>query len=182
MDAQTYTELLNEHRDLVFSRALYVLRDHEEAEDVTQEAFLRLWRAGDGVDPERLGGWLLRVVHNLCVDHARRRKVVRTRLGRPVPDGAADVAASAPSAAPDWALRLDERQRRLLDAMATLPPQTRDVMLMHYYQGMKLQEIADALDKTVAALKVQIHRARRSLRGVLAADEDWAPVARRETG
>ena len=182
MDARTYTKLLNEHRDRVFSRALYVLRDREDAEDVTQEAFLRLWRSGDDVAPGHVGGWLQRVVHNLCIDQARRRKVVRTHLGRPDPGGAAELVASGAESAPEWALQLDERQRRLLDAMATLTPETRSVMLMHYFQGMKLQEIADALGKTVSALKVQVHRARRSLRCVLEAEENWAPTAGRETG
>jgi RNA polymerase sigma-70 factor (ECF subfamily) len=182
MDAAIYTRLLREHRDRVYSRALFVLRDAEDAEDVTQEAFLRLWRGGDAVSPERVGGWLQRVVHNLCIDQARRRKVVRTHLGRPDPDGVAELVARGPEGAPDGAVQLDERQRRILDAMATLTPETRSVMLMHYYQGMKLQEIADSLGKTVSALKVQIHRARRSLRHVLEAEDDWTRAAGRETG
>ncbi len=182
MDARTYTDLLNEHRDRVFSRALYVLRDREDAEDVTQEAFLRLWRQGDEVDPGRVAGWLARVVHNLCIDQTRRRKVVRTRFGQADTEAAAALPALGPAADPDWALRLDQRQQLILDAMATLSAETRSVMMMHYFQGMKLQEIADELGKTVSALKVQIHRARRNLRTVLVADGAWEPAARRETG
>ena len=182
MDAATYTRLLREHRDRVHARALYVLRDADDAEDVTQEAFLRLWRQGGEVDPERVAGWLARVTHNLCIDQTRRRKVVRSRFGRPDPEAAERLVEGGPQGDPEWAVRLDERQRRLLDAMATLPAETRSVMMMHYWQGMKLQEIADALGKTVSALKVQVHRARRSLRTVLEADADLAPAARRETG
>lgn len=182
MDARTYTDLLNEHRDRVFSRALYVLRDREDAEDVTQEAFLRLWRQGDDVDPGRVAGWLTRVVHNLCIDQTRRRKVVSTHFGQADTEAAARLPALGPAADPDRALRLDQRQQLVLDAMATLSVETRSVMMMHYFQGMKLQEIADTLGKTVSALKVQIHRARKSLRTVLAADGDWEPAARRETG
>jgi RNA polymerase sigma-70 factor (ECF subfamily) len=180
MDARTYTELLSTHRDRVFSRALYVLRDREDAEDVTQEAFLRLWRTGDEVPADRAGFWLQRVAHNLCIDVTRRRKVVRSHFGQPDPDAAELL--SAGTVDPDWHLLLDERQQQLIGAMAVLPAETRSVMMMHYFQGMKLREIAEALDKTVAALKVQIHRARRSLRPVLEAEGFGANLTRRQTG
>jgi len=182
MDAITYTKLLREHRDQVFSRALYVLRDREDAEDVTQEAFLRLWRTGDDVDPERLGSWLARVVHNLCIDQTRRRKVVRTHFGQPDVEAAERLPAAAFGTDPEWRVALDEKQQLLLDAMAVLSAETRSVMMMHYFQGMKLHEIAEALDKTVSALKVQVHRARKSLRTVLESNGDFAPAAKRETG
>ncbi|HPF71967.1 MAG TPA: sigma-70 family RNA polymerase sigma factor [Candidatus Krumholzibacteria bacterium] len=182
MNATTYTRLLDEHRDRVFARALYVLRDREDAEDVTQEAFLRLWRQGDEVDPERVAGWLTRVVHNLCIDQTRRRKVVRTHFGQPDTEAAELLPVESPHAAPDWGLRLDERQRRLLDAMATLPVETRDVMMMHYFQGRRLQDIAADLGKTESAVKVQVHRARKSLRAVLDRDAEGELLARRQTG
>lgn len=182
MDAVTYTRLLAEHRDRVYSRALYVLRDREDAEDVTQEAFLRLWRQGDEVAPERLAGWLARVVHNLCIDQTRRRKVVRTRFGRPDPDAADRLPAGGAQGDPEWNLRLDQRQQLVLDAMATLPVETRSVMMMHYFQGLRLQEIADALGKTETAVKVQVHRARKSLRAVLELGGDPEVLARRQTG
>ncbi|MCP4574240.1 MAG: RNA polymerase sigma factor [bacterium] len=179
MDATTYTRVLNEHRDRVFSRALYVLRDREDAEDVTQEAFLRLWRTGEAIPADRAGYWLQRVVHNLCIDQTRRRKVVRARFGQP------DTEATDRLVAPDsghWATDLDGNQEALLNAMAALPAETRSVMMMHYYQGMKLREIAACLGKTVAALKVQIHRARKTLRPLLEAQGCGAPTARSETG
>ena len=180
MDAKTYTQLLNEHRDRVFSRALYVLREHEDAEDVTQEAFLRLWKSGDEIPADRAGFWLQRVVHKLCIDVTRRRKVVRTHFGLPDTDVATRLPAVQESA--DLSLDLDERQRRVLDAMAALTPETRSVMMMHYFQGMKLREIADILGKTVAALKVQIHRARHTLRPVLEAQNLQPVLVRRQTG
>jgi RNA polymerase sigma-70 factor (ECF subfamily) len=182
MDAALYTSLLAEHRDRVFSRALYVLRDHEDAEDVTQEAFLRLWRQGDAVAPGKHAGWLLRVVHNLCIDQTRRRKVVRSRFGRPDPDLAEQLPATGRTADPAWSLDLDDRQQVLLDALATLPVETRSVMMMHYFEGLRLQDIAAALDKTESAVKVQVHRARKSLRAVLEQASEGGPAARRQTG
>lgn len=182
MKNEIFQKLLEQHRDRVYSHALYSLRDPDDAADVTQEVFVRLWQQLEEIDEDRTGAWLNRVVHNLCIDQARRRKAQRTHFG--TPDTEATDRLVAPRDGlhdPEKALHLDRRQAALLEAMETLTPETRSVMVMHYFQGLKLHEIADQLDKTVSALKVQIHRARKSLRLVLAAP-DAPPSARQETG
>src|SRR4051812_50216482 len=65
----------------VYSFARYLLSNREEAEDVTQEVLLRLWRHQDGVEEERLGAWLLRVTRNACYDLLRRRRSDATQPG-----------------------------------------------------------------------------------------------------
>ncbi len=72
MKRQIYTELLASHKDRIYSHALYSLRDAHDAEDVTQEVFLKLWDRYEEIDPEKIGGWLTRVTHNLCIDQSRR--------------------------------------------------------------------------------------------------------------
>jgi RNA polymerase sigma-70 factor (ECF subfamily) len=182
MDRRRFAELLAQHKDRIYGMALYSLRDAHEAEDVTQEAFLKLWDRYGEIDPDKAGGWLTRVTHNLCVDHARRRRAQRNNFGQPDPEAVqALVAEDGPGADPARSLDLDERQRELLAALDTLTPETRNVMLMHYFQGMKLHEIGEVLGKSVSALKVQIHRARKSLRLVLTAGEA-AATARRGIG
>ena len=180
MNAHLYTKLMDEQRNRLFSRAFYLLRDREDAEDVIQEAYLRLWRQGDDVAERKLTSWLCRVVHNLCIDQTRRRKVIRNRFGQP--DAEAADRLPAGDRDPEHALLLDQEQEHLLTAMDGLPPETRDLLLMHYFQGMKLQEIADVLDKSLAAVKVQLHRARHALRAVLRTNGGTPLDARRETG
>lgn len=183
MNKPRFTELLQTHRNRIYSHALYCLRDPEDAEDITQETFVRLWEQQQPIDPDRTGAWLTRVVHNLCIDQTRRRKAIRSNFGQP--DTTACENLKAPKNAiydPEYQLDLDQRQAALLDALATLPAETRSIMIMHYFQGMKLQEIATALDKTVSALKVQIHRARKSLRLVLTTSLDRSRGAKMETG
>lgn len=187
MDKKIFNQLLAAHRNRVYSYALYCLRNAQDAEDVTQEAFLRLWRSGPEIEGPRLKSWLTRVVHNLCIDETRRRKSLHANLGRP--DSLALEGLVAPVTErndPEQALRLEQKQRMLLDAMATLPPETRSVMLLHYFQGMKLAEIAETLGKKLSSVKVQIHRARKSLRLVLddliEAPQAPPPEAKRETG
>jgi RNA polymerase sigma-70 factor (ECF subfamily) len=180
MDRITFDRVLRDQRHRVYSHAMQCLRDPDDAADVTQEAFLRLWRQGPEVDDERLAAWLVRVVHNLCIDHARRRQTVRKRLGRPDPTALGELRAGDGTADPGDPL--DDRRESLRAALETLPAETRSIMLLHYYQGLKLREIAELLGKNVNSLKVRIHRARKALREVLdEAAADTAPTARRES-
>jgi RNA polymerase sigma-70 factor (ECF subfamily) len=182
MDHDLFTTLLESNRDRVYSHALYCLRDPEDAQDVTQDTFVKLWRKFESLDPGKVPGWLMRVAHNLCIDLIRRRRSQWNNFGYPDSNALEQLPARGPGLDPEGKLHLDQQQRALLDAMETLPPETRSVMVMHYFQEMKLQEIATVLDKTVSALKVQIHRARKSLRLVLTAPCEPGLDVKRETG
>lgn len=174
--------MLESNRDRIYSHALYCLRDPEDAQDVTQDTFVKLWHQFGCIDPGKAAGWLMRVAHNLCIDLIRRRQSQRKNFGWPDPEALDQLPASGTGYDPAEKLGLDQRQQALLDAMETLPADTRSVMIMHYFQEMKLQEIAVVLDKTVSALKVQIHRARKSLRLVLTAPCEPGLDVKRETG
>jgi RNA polymerase sigma-70 factor (ECF subfamily) len=182
MDQLLFTELLEGNRDKVYSHALYCLRDPDDALDVTQDVFVKLWSSGSDVQTGKEPGWLIRVAHNMCIDQIRRRQSQKRNFGHPDPEAMDRLKANGTEADPERNLVLDQQQRALLDAMETLAPETRSLMIMHYFQDMKLQEIAGVLDKTVSALKVQLHRARKSLRLVLAVPCEPDLNAKRETG
>ena len=182
MDHALFTQLLEGNRDRIYSHALYCVGDPEDAQDVTQETFVKLWRNYGEISDGKVSGWLMRVAHNLCIDLIRRRQAQRKNFGWPDPDALDRLPAGGGRTGPEDALHLDQQQRILLDAMDTLAPETRSVMVMHYFQEMKLQEIAAVLGKTVSALKVQIHRARKSLRLVLTTPCEPDLDVKRETG
>src|SRR5262245_64670972 len=102
------------YRRQVYSFARYLLSNREEAEDVTQEVLLRLWRHRSGVDEERLGSWLMRVTRNACYDLLRKRRS-DAALGFAASLDAADAAEVA-SAEPDPQSRAEAEdfRRRLL--------------------------------------------------------------------
>ena len=182
MDHALFTQLLEGNRDRIYSHALYCVGDPEDAQDVTQDAFVKLWRNHQDIAPGKVSGWLMRVVHNLCIDLIRRRQAQRKNFGWPDPDALDRLPDGGGQPGPEDVLHLDQQQRVLLEAMDTLAPETRSVMVMHYFQEMKLQEIAPVLGKTVSALKVQIHRARKSLRLVLTTPCEPGLDVKRETG
>lgn len=156
--------MLQENRNRVYSYARYFLRNREDAEDVTQEVFVKMWQRCPEQNPEKIPAWLMRVTHNLCIDVTRRRK---TSVGWHVsadqvePDS---LPARRSSGDPEVRFRLNEAQRSLLEAMATLPARTRSIMLLHYFQGYTYDAISEILQLRLSTIKVIVHRGRKSLR------------------
>ncbi|MBU0741652.1 RNA polymerase sigma factor [bacterium] len=181
MDKRAFVEILQRQRDRVYSYSLYYLRDRDDAEDVTQDAFLRLWNKRHEVDPQRVEAWLIRVAHNLCIDRTRRRDAARRRLELPDALAAAANATSAAETAPDHGLQREQTRAMLLDAMDALQDETRSAMILHYFQGLKLDEVAGMLGIKTSTVKVQLHRARQVLRRVLEPGRECDPAVKRET-
>ena len=109
---------------------------------------------------------MLRVVHNRYVDFARQRKTMRSRneVTSSIP---LDVIASNSHSTgnnPEERLEYSESQRIVLAAMDSLPGKTREMLLLHYYQGFKYEEISEIMDMNVNSVKVAVHRGRKILR------------------
>lgn len=154
----------------VYSFARYLLSSREEAEDVTQEVLLRLWRHRQGVDEERLGSWLLRVTRNACYDLLRkRRSEAAAGLGASLEEGEEE---EVPSAAPDPQARAEasDFRRRLLEALADLGEPYKSVVILREVQGLPHREIGEALGIPEATVRVHLHRGRRKLRERLRED------------
>ncbi len=112
-----FEDTAHRYQRRVYSFARYLLSNREEAEDVTQEVLLRLWRYSQGVDEERLGSWLLRVTRNACYDLLRkRRSEAAAGIVRTFDDEAAREVASGEPGPRDQAEASDFR-RRLLAAL-----------------------------------------------------------------
>lgn len=157
-----YQELVELHRDRVYTLARTLLRDRETAADVTQEVLIRLWRHLPELEGN-LGAWLARVTRNCCYDELRRRRSQTSALGTESPaEVLEDHAAASPS--PERLAGSAQLGRRLRAAVAALGEPYRSVILMREVQEMKYQEIAETLDIPLNTVKIQIHRARRLLR------------------
>jgi len=168
MTRESFQQALREHRHRVWSYVCYMLHDRIEAEDVTQEVYLRLWRHGDDGDSPRQRAWLLRVAHNLSIDVLRRRS---SRPEAGLAERGIDLEtmpAVAEETDPHRALERREAHQALLAAMSELPERTRSMLLLHYFQGLRHEAVSRILDTNVSAVKVALHRGRRRLRELLA--------------
>jgi RNA polymerase sigma factor (sigma-70 family) len=168
MTDQAFHSVLQKHRDRVFSHACYFLRNREDAEDVTQEVFIRLWTHWQRVDPEKVDVWIMKVAHNLCIDCCRRRARMR-REETPILDApdSLGVRTRDNDCDPERALDRSEVTESLLKAMAELPDETRGLLLLNYFQGLSHEEIGNVLGMSPNAVKVAIHRGRKKLKEVL---------------
>lgn len=144
--------------------ARLILRDPELARDAVQDAFMRAWRDLPGLrDPDRFDAWLHRLTVNACLDAVRRRRrrvieVELTPLAHPsVGDATAELA-----------------DRELLDAaLRRLDPEWRAIVVMHYYLGMPVPDVAVALRIPEGTVKSRLHRSIGAMRTTLA-DADQA--------
>lgn len=168
MKKSAFQKILRDHKDRLYGYALYFLRDRDEAEDVVQEVCIKLWEKWDSVDRNRRTAWMMRVAHNQCIDVIRRRKMsvnVQTEKKRDMQ--AAYQVDSKGDGHPEAQLELAETQKVLLSALDTLPEQTKSMMLMHYFQGLKYEEIGEVLNAKLSTVKVAVHRGRKALKEVL---------------
>jgi RNA polymerase sigma-70 factor (ECF subfamily) len=154
------------HQQSVFTFARYLLGDRQEAEDVTQEALLRMWRHWEGLEPERLDAWLLKVTRNLCYDSLRRLRSARQALPQSTDDAAADrVPAEAPD--PEQRAHRGGLRREVLEAIAELREPYKSAVLLREVEGLTYREIGEALDSPLNSVKVHVHRGRKLLRDML---------------
>ena len=138
--------------------ARLILRDSELARDAVQDSMVRAWRDLPGLrDPDRFTPWLHRLTVNACLDVARRRR------RRSIEVELTPIA--MPSVADDTAGLAD---RELIDgALRRLEPEFRAVIVLHYFLGMPLQDVAVSLRIPVGTVKSRLHRSLRAMRVTL---------------
>ena len=159
-DQRAFRELARRHVPIMVGIARRMLGNAAEAEDVAQEAMLRVWTHAPRWQPLALfRTWLSRVVVNLCLD--RKRKAAWVEL-----EAAGEVADPAPLAGE--AAETAERERLLAAAIAELPERQRAAIVLSYTEGMSNAQVAEILDTTVSAVETLLVRGKQNLRRALA--------------
>ena len=147
--------------------ARLILRDPDLARDAVQEGFLRAWRDLPGLrDPERFDAWLHRLIIHACIDVTRRRRRRPMEVELTPIDGPAtgDIAAVI-------------ADRELLDqALRRLEPGWRAVVVLHYFLGMPLPDVAETLRIPLGTAKSRLHRSIAAMRATIATDETDVPT------
>jgi RNA polymerase sigma-70 factor (ECF subfamily) len=138
-----------------------MLRDVALAEDLVQEAFLRVYRARDRYAPDaRFSTWLYRIATNLALNELRR-PVRRARHARP--DEAGAPALVSPAVGPDDAADARRSAARALSLLDSLPEKQRAALCLAAIEGLSYAEVAEALEVSESAVKALVHRARSAL-------------------
>lgn len=151
------------HQRKVYTFARYYLGKTEEAEDITQEVLLKLWQNRRRIDAEGTRAWLLQVTRNACYDRLRRHRSA-TRVFAEDPEERAAAKAPDPEPGPEALAAAADFKRHLTGALEQLADPMKSIVILREIQGLKYQEIADALDVPLNTVRVYLHRGRQRLR------------------
>lgn len=159
-DASAFRTLVDRHLPGIVAIARRMLRDDAEAEDVAQDAFLRLWRSASSLEVTDAGvrPWLRRVVSNLCIDRVRgSAKVTVTDEVPEIPEAPRQLAV----------LEAEETRKRVDAALKELPERQRLALTLFHYEGMSQIEIGRVMGISEEAVESLLARARRYLKTAL---------------
>jgi RNA polymerase sigma-70 factor (ECF subfamily) len=165
-DRDAFACLLQRHMDMVYRVAFRHVGNDAEAEDISQEVFLRVWRKADAYAPSaKFTTWLYVITANLCKNQLRSLWRRHVRLsGAVVADQ--DVIDSKPT--PEENVLHHEKQKRLRTAIASLPENQRIALQLKRHEGLSYAEIAEILGCSVSAVESLLFRANAMLREILA--------------
>lgn len=160
----SWDEIVREHSARVYRLAYRLTGNRQDAEDLTQETFLRVFRSLSSYTPGTFEGWLHRITTNLFLDQARRRRRIRMEA---MGEDAARVASTDDHGRPERGFEhanLDHDVQRALDA---LRPEYRAAVVLCDIEGLSYEEIAVTLGVKLGTVRSRIHRARAQLRDAL---------------
>jgi RNA polymerase sigma-70 factor (ECF subfamily) len=160
-DREAFEEVVRRTHKHVYTQALRLVGDRQEAEDVAQEAYLRVFRGLAGFRGDaQFETWLYRIVSNAAMSHLRKRR----RFAELVLDS------SEESGEPPSSIQVAEEavdRDALTKALESLPPSLRVVVILKDVYGLSCREIGDQIGVSEGAVKVRLHRARRRLKEML---------------
>lgn len=155
---QAYALLVERYQRLIFGLALQLLKSREEAEDATQETFIRVYQSIDKNHDIDFLPYAKRVVANLCLDRLRQRQVEASYVARTHPTEAVE------RQTPEGVAVEQDEKHTLQQALTSLPPMYREVLLLCYGAELPYQQIADKLGLPLSVIKNRIYRGKRLLK------------------
>jgi RNA polymerase sigma-70 factor (ECF subfamily) len=166
-DRRAFAELVDLYKDKIYHLGYRMLNQKQEAEDVVQETFLRVYTNLERYDEnQKFSTWIYRIATNLCIDRLRKRKPSFS-LDAELSDGEGTdwhAMLASDEASPETEIILSETQQNIRDAIQTLPDKYKSVVVLRYLHDMSLQEISDVLEMPVTTVKTRVHRGREFLR------------------
>lgn len=166
-DREAFAELVDIYKDKIFQLAYRMTGSRQEAEDIAQETFLRVFANMHTYDDHyKFSTWIYRIATNLCIDRKRKKKPDFS-LDEQV-DGAEGLdwysRLSAKDESPEANVMRRELQDTVQEALLQLSPKYRSIMILRYIEDLTLQEISTVLQLPVTTIKTRIHRGREALR------------------
>ena len=157
---EAFGELVNRYKNLVYSIILRMTKDSEEANDLAQEVFLKMYKNLASYSPEfKFSTWVMRITTNHVIDFHRKRKNETVPL-----ESANHLAATNPEESPEAALLRREESGRIRKIVDELPAMYKLPIVMYHQNGMSYQQISDKIGEPLSKVKNRIFRGRKILK------------------
>ena len=169
-DLTAFEELVSRHRDKIFARALSMMRNEEEAIDLSQEAWVKSWqRLQQFQGDASFGTWVTRIVINLCLDALRRRKRQRTESIEEMDEETGGVERQMPVVTVNPTERMEraELRQRIDQALGQLSHEHRTVLILHEFEELEYKEIAAIMGCSIGTVMSRLFYARRKMAALL---------------
>ncbi len=161
MNIQLFQQQITRLTDPLFRFALWRLGRREEAEDAVQDTFLRIWEMRDSLSKyDRLDYLAFRILRNLCIDRARKRKL-------DIKDWPKNLDLATDLQSPHRKIELREELMAVEKAARALPEQQKTILFLRNIEGYSTKEVAEMLEMKVNTVEVKLSRARKGLRKIL---------------
>jgi RNA polymerase sigma-70 factor (ECF subfamily) len=170
-DMVAFEELVARHRDKIFARALSLVRNEEDAIDLSQEAWIKSWQRLKQFQGESsFATWMTRIVINLCLDQLRKQKRHRAESIEQMDEELGGVERQMPvvTVNPSAGLERDELRQRIDKALGQLSVEHRTVLVLHGFEDMEYKQIAKVMGCSIGTVMSRLFYARRKMAILLA--------------
>jgi RNA polymerase sigma factor (sigma-70 family) len=167
---KAYEQLLQKYRIQVYNLVFRMVRDKQEAEDLTQEAFIKAFNSLASFNEDyAFSTWLYKIATNNCIDFFRKRKLQTYSLDKPIKykDSEIQQEIPDPDLNPEKTILANERSRIIRDAIDSLPDKYHEAIVLRHREEKSYEEIAQILDLPLGTVKARIFRAREMLNKAL---------------
>lgn len=169
-DINSFEELIKEYKKIAYNIALKMLKNKEDAEDVSQEALIKVYKSINRFNMDSsFKTWLYRIVVNTCLDHVRKNKENPISIDQPIRSGHdefyMDVEDNRPT--PQEVLETKLTQKMVMDAVNELEEDFKSIIILRDINDLSYEEIAEVLECNIGTVKSRISRGRQKLKEIL---------------
>ena len=175
-DEGAYRTLLDKYDRPVYNICLRMCRNTEEARDLAQDAFVKVFGMLERYDARyAFSSWLFKITYNLCIDSMRKRQIDTTSMDAPVSGETGEFQRQfeSPTDDPEKVMMKKEKMGLLMEGIESLPEHYRIMILLRHQEDLSYEEIAETLEVPLGTVKARIHRAREMLKAKLQGKDFW---------
>ena len=176
-DDSAYTELMGRYKDSIYFMLLKMVRNKDDAEDLTLEAFGKAFMNLEQYSPKyAFSTWLFRIASNNCIDHLRKKKMETTSIDIDYNDnseGAPFIFLPSTGRNPEEEAIRNQKFKLMRELVSELKPQYKTLVELRYFKGFSYDEISKELDLSLGTVKAQLYRARKTLEEIIKPKMDY---------